>query len=103
MEVKGIEDQKVYVAIRPEGFVLSEEETCDHTKGMLHCFLQAVEVMGRDISVVASHPLSENTVIRAIISSETKVDTKKKEIRFTLKKNKVFIFRRENEERIYIE
>ena len=108
MEAKGVADGEVYVAIRPEGFVLSEEKNCQcmdsqiKDKDELHCTLQAVEVMGRDISVVATHPLSENTVIRAIISSETKVDTNKKEIGFELKKNKVFIFSRETEERIFL-
>ena len=113
MEAKGVEDGEVYVAIRPEGFVLSQEEKChcqcehgegdnSETEGVFHCYLQAVEVMGRDISVVATHPLSENTVIRAIISSETKIDANKKEIGFKLKKNKVFIFSKETEERIYV-
>lgn len=109
MEAKGVADKDVYVAIRPEGFVLSQEEEicrCENEKrdtvGVLRCSLQAVEVMGRDISVVASHPCSENTVIRAIISSETKVDTSKKEIGFRLKENKVFIFSKETEERVCI-
>ncbi len=95
-EVKDVKDQEVYVAIRPEGFVLSENSSC------LHCSLKAIEVMGRDISVVVQHPQSENVVIRAIISSETKVDTGKKEIGFELKKNKVFIFNKETEERIHV-
>ncbi len=114
MDVKGVEDQEVYVAIRPEGFVLKETNGStdadsvkrDHlsakAEGVLSCSLQAVEVMGRDISVVATHPASENVVIRAIISSETKVDTGKKEISFELKRNKVFIFNKETEERIYV-
>ena len=111
LEVKGVKDQEVYVAVRPEGFLLPEEEAydcqCEHGKAdvkeeKLHCFLQAVEVMGRDISVVATHPLSENMVIRAIISSETKVDGKKKEIGFELKRNKVFLFNKKTEERIFI-
>lgn len=113
MEAEGIANQEVYVAVRPEGFVLSEdkdenaqckEETkiSKEKRRELHCTLQAVEVMGRDISIVATHPLSENAVIRAIISSETKVDTKKKDISFILKKNKVFIFKKETEERIYV-
>lgn len=110
LEVKGVADQEVYAAIRPEGFILSEEGGCHKTKqdslsgednGELHCTLQAVEVMGRDISVVAANPSSENAVIRVIISSETKVDTGKKEIGFKLRKNKVFIFKRDTEERIF--
>lgn len=113
MEAKGVADGEVYVAIRPEGFVLAgeqegdcksgqQEESRNESGGVLYCKLQAVEVMGRDISVVATHPVSENAVIRAIISSETKVDTNKKEIGFELKKNKVFIFSKETEERIYV-
>lgn len=98
LDVKDVPNQEVYVAIRPEGFLPAEEGS----SGVFHCSLQAVEVMGRDISVVATHPLSENTVIRAIISSETKVDTKEKNISFALKKNKVFIFKKETEERIYV-
>ena len=110
LEVKGVADQEVYAAIRPEGFILSEEGECRKTKqdslagednGILHCTLQAVEVMGRDISVVAANPSSENAVIRVIISSETKVDAGKKEIGFNLRKNKVFIFKRDTEERIF--
>lgn len=107
MDAEGVADQEVYVAIRPEGFVLPEED-CDYENCrkeekegyVLNCNLQAVEVMGRDISVVATHPLCENTVIRAIISSDTKVDTSSQKIAFTLKKNKVFLFKKDTEERM---
>ena len=95
LEAKGIQDQEVYVAIRPEGFVLSEEK-----ENTLSCQLQAVEVMGRDVSVVANHPLCENTVIRAIIPSENKINTSTKDVYFELKKNKVFLFHKETEERL---
>ena len=95
LDAKGVADQEVYVAIRPEGFVLSEQK--DNT---LSCKLQAVEVMGRDVSVVAKHPLCENAVIRAIIPSENKVNTTSGEIKFELKKNKVFLFHKETEERV---
>ena len=111
MDANGVEDQEVYAAIRSEGFILPEECDCQgscnqsvtgENNGMLHCSLQAVEVMGRDISVVVTHPHSENVMVRAIISSETKVDTSKKEIGFELRRNKVFIFNKETEERIYL-
>lgn len=104
LDAKGVANQEVYVAIRPEGFVLCENPAgqSEEKEGELHCSLQAVEVMGRDISVVATHPLSENTVIRAIISSETKVNAGQKDIYFSLKKNKVFVFNKETEERIYV-
>ena len=108
LDAMGVEDQEVYVAIRPEGFVLPEEG-CECKKedalkgngGILHCSLQAVEVMGRDCSVVMTHPLAEGIALRGIIPSDTKVDTKQKQIGFELKKNKVFIFRKDTEERIY--
>ena len=103
LKARGVANQEVYVAIRPEGFVLKENGMVSlESEGTLNCSLQAVEVMGRDISVVATHPLSENIQIRAIISSETKVDTSKKKIAFELKKNKVFLFHKETEERIYV-
>ena len=95
LDAKGIKDQEVYVAIRPEGFILSEQK-----ENTLTCHLQAVEVMGRDVSVVAKHSLCENTVIRAIIPSENKVNTASKELHFELKKNKVFLFHKETEERL---
>ena len=73
----------------------------EENRGILHCALQAVEVMGRDCSVVMTHPLSEGAVLRGIIPSDAKVDTKQKQIGFELKKSKVFIFRKDTEERIY--
>ena len=62
-----------------------------------------VEIMGRDISVVASHECCEAPYVRAIIPSEAKVDTSSDEVRFALKPHKVFIFGKDSEERIYFE
>jgi len=85
LAVPGVPDQTVTAAVRPEGFVLDEA-------GPLTCGLTGVEVMGRDITVVASHADCENTAIRAIISAENKVDTASSSVRFSLKPNKVFLF-----------
>ena len=85
LEAPGVADQPVWVGIRPEGFVLEEN-------GALCCALQGVEVMGRDITVVASHPHCENTAIRAIISAENAVNAASDTVRFALKPNKVFLF-----------
>lgn len=93
LDVPGIADQEVYVGIRPEGFIL--EET-----GSFTCDLRGVEVMGRDISVVSTHPNSQNATIRSIISAENIVPMTT-DVRFTLKPNKVFLFHKETEERIY--
>ncbi|MDO4337475.1 MAG: ABC transporter ATP-binding protein [Eubacteriales bacterium] len=91
--VGDVPEQEVYVGIRPEGFVLCGD-------GPLCCKMSGVEVMGRDISVVATHEASVGQTIRAIISSENRVDLEKTEVRFKLKPNKVFIFSRKTEERI---
>ena len=93
LPVPGVEDQSVTAAIRSEGFLPNPE-------GALTCNFSSVEVMGRDISVVSTHPCSQNATIRAIISGETPVTTGKT-VRFDLKKNKVFLFSKEDGARIF--
>ena len=96
LEVKGAADRKVYAAIRPEGFELKDD-------GAFCCNLSGVEVMGRDISVVSTHSACENTAIRSIISAESTVNVGSPTVRFDVKPNKLFLFDRETEERIYFE
>ncbi|MBQ7331608.1 MAG: ABC transporter ATP-binding protein [Oscillospiraceae bacterium] len=96
LSVPGVADQEVYIGIRPEGFELNEN-------GQLHCKLKNVEVMGRDVSIVSSNDASLNSIIRSIINADNKVDLSKEDITFSLKVHKVFIFNKENEERIYFE
>ena len=93
LDVPGVADQSVTAAIRPEGFTLSET-------GALSCDLSRVEVMGRDISVVSTHPKSQNVTIRSIISAENAVNTTSQKVRFDLKPNKVFLFHKESGARI---
>ena len=93
LSVSGAADQEVYAAVRPEGFVLDES-------GALTCSLTEVEVMGRDITVVSSHPECENVEIRAIISAENRTEIDGNAVRFTLKPHKVFLFHAETRERI---
>ncbi len=59
--------------------------------------------MGRDISVVCENDASISTAIRAILGTESRVDTSKPEIRFGVLARKVFLFDRETEERVYFE
>ena len=96
LDVPGVEDQEVTVGIRPEGFILD-------ANGPLHCDLNAVEVMGRDSSIVSTHPASLNVTIRSIIDSDNKVDPNAATVAFSLKPNKVFLFHKETEERIHFE
>ena len=93
LAVPGVANQSVTAAIRPEGFILSET-------GALSCDLSRVEVMGRDISVVSTHPKSQNVTIRSIISAENAVNTASQKVRFDLKPNKVFLFHKESGARI---
>ncbi len=94
MDVNGVEDQKVTVAVRPEGFTLDDN-------GAFECELSNIEVMGRDVSIVCHHEASANPIIRAIINADNKVDLTAKTVRFDLKPHKVFLFNAETEERIY--
>ena len=92
----GIENQEVIIGIRPEGFILKEN-------GALKLKLANVEVMGRDVSVVSTKEESANPIIRSIIDADNKIDEGKEEVTFDIKPNKIFIFNKETEERIYLE
>lgn len=96
LDVKSAPDGDVYIGIRPEGFVLDEN-------GTLECDFNRLDVMGRDISIISTHPDCENDVIRSIISSENKVNTEADTVRFNLKPAKVFLFDKKTEERIRFE
>ncbi len=90
-DAAGLADGRVYIAIRPEGLFPDEQ-------GTLTCALSAVEVMGRDVSIVARHP-SCPTPIRAIVPTEAaSVPTA---VRFAIKPDKIFFFDGESEERLY--
>ncbi len=93
MDVNGAPDGEVCAGIRPEGFVLDKD-------GPLVCRLNGVEVMGRDISILASHSACEAPVIRAIVSSDNTVERAEDSVRFALKRHKVFLFEKESGKRI---
>ncbi len=96
LDVPGVEDQDVYVGIRPEGFELDDS-------GPLHCELKNIEVMGRDVSIVSSNSASINPQIRSIINSDNKIDPSKSIVTYSLKPHKVFLFSSKTEERIRYE
>ena len=93
LRVNGVSDQQVFLGIRPEGFVLND-------RGAFGCALGRVEVMGRDISVVAAHPNAESPTVRAIISAENRANVAAGEVRFDVKPGKVFLFNQATQERI---
>ncbi len=93
LDAPGVSDQKVSVGIRPEGFILDEQ-------GPMEVQLSRVEVMGRDTSVVSTHPASRNVQIRSIIPARNKVNKAAPSVRFSLMPDKVFLFKADTEERI---
>ncbi len=91
-----VSDRSVYVGIRPEGFIPDKD-------GALRCTLKGVDVMGRDISILSSHPAMVGETVRSIINSDVKVDISAAEVRFSVKPSKLYVFDRETETRIYSE
>ena len=91
-----IGNKEVWVAIRPEGFILADKKD----KNVLHADCEMIQVMGRDISVVAKNENCIKPTFKAIISSDDMVNAGP--INFKIKPNKIFIFDGETEERIYV-
>ncbi len=96
MDIPGGSDQEVWVAIRPEGFILKKD-------GALGCDLNRVEVMGRDISVVSANAHAQTEAIRSIISAENMAEITGDKVRFDVKPGKVFLFDIKTEERIWLD
>ena len=96
LTVKGVSDRPVTVGIRPEGFIVAEN-------GAMTCNLQAIEVMGRDVSIVSDNPARQSATIRSIVDADNKIDATAATVKFNLKPHKVFLFDAETEERIYFE
>ena len=88
---KDIEDQEVYVAIRPEGFIPARN-------GCLHCQFDRIEIMGRDTSIVCHHEkcISDDDV-RTIVDSDDEIFHDEHSIRFDLKENKTHVFSKTDE------
>ena len=93
LDVPGARDDEVYVGIRPEGFVPEKD-------GGLVASLLGVEVMGRDVSVICTRCESEEK-LRAIIDSDTEIDTGLDTVSFSLKPHKTLLFDKKTEERVY--
>lgn len=94
-DAPGCADRAVWVAIRPEGFILKEN-------GAFGCEARSVEIMGRDTSIVLKHDAMQSDSARAIISAEDAVLPASGKVRFDIKPNKLFIFDKETEKRIRI-
>ena len=93
LPVPGATDGAVWVGIRPEGFV-------PDAAGPVVCGLSRVEVLGRDVSIVCTHPACTADTLRAIVNARHDVDGAADTVRFALHPDKVFLFARDTEARI---
>ena len=93
MDAPGVADREVWVGIRPEGFLLDPD-------GPLVCGLTGVEVMGRDSTVIATHPAFTGVNLRAIIPAEQARDVAGDRVRLSLRPFKVHLFDKAGEARI---
>ena len=94
------EDKDVYVGIRPEGF-LCDEHTKEEDK-VRSLDVQAIQTMGRDMSLVCDSACKDgDAVIKIIIDSEIKVGVGVN--KFAIRPTKMFVFDGKSEERIYLE
>ena len=95
---KALKDEKdVFVAIRPEGFSMSKPK---EGQG-LHCGVEMIQVLGRDISIVAKNDSCTKPTFKVIISAEDQ--TAETKLCLSIKKNKMFVFDGETEQRIYLD
>lgn len=93
------EDKPVYVGIRPEGFLCDEHTTA--RQKVLTLNVEAMQTMGRDISLICSHKDFIGQNIKIIIDSDIKTNIGV--MKFGIRKTKLFVFDEETEERIYFE
>ena len=90
-----IPNQEVFIAIRPEGFVVSEEN-----KEVLNANAEMIQVLGRDISIIAHNENCLQPSFKVIIQHTDK--NLNGPIKLKVVPEKMFLFDINTEERIYI-
>lgn len=93
MRELNLEDQEVFVGIRPEGLKAKKD-------GVLNCRLSNVEVMGRDKSIYAENEAAENGSVRSIVESLSGVEFDDEKVSFSIEPEKMFIFNKQTQLRI---
>ena len=93
LAVPGAPDGEVWAGVRPEGFVPAAD-------GPVECGLNRVEVLGRDTSIVCTHPACQADTLRAVVRPEQLSGPMGSAVRFALKPEKVFLFDRAAGQRI---
>jgi multiple sugar transport system ATP-binding protein len=92
-----LEDQDIYIAIRPEGMTVEDEKESLGFKADV----DQVQVLGRDLYIVAKNPNCAKPTFKVIIQNNDALYAGS--IKLAVKANKFFIFSKKNEERIYID
>ena len=88
-------DMEVYVGIRPEGFIPDVE-------GKFTLDLEAVEVMGREKSLVLNHNCSLGEKVRALSGDDGESYEAGEKVSFSLNLKKVFLFTKDTEESLEV-
>ena len=88
-----LKDGPVTIGIRPEGFDPEKD-------GELRCGLVAVEVMGRDTSIVATNANAANGQIRTIVSTEELSEVSGETVNFRIKPSRIYLFDHETGARV---
>ncbi len=117
----GTGNRPVVVGIRPEGFRLAGKETEENgtavnaqsgeitapgaggsrtLPGRLHCMQKSVEIMGRDTTIVASHPAATEGTLRAIVPGDSRLSDHAEELSLEIRSDKVFVFDAESGQRL---
>ena len=89
-------EKKVFIAIRPEGFLLYDE--IKEEEKVLTLNIKQIVTMGRDLSLVCDSPFLVGDKIKIIIDSDIKA--KLGSTKFGIRPTKIFIFDENSEERI---
>ena len=95
---KDLGNRKIFIAVRPEGFVLGKPSD----KHVLHADLEMVQILGRDISLVAKNGCCTKPTFKVIVAAE-EAENPDKKLALKIKPNKLFLFDGETEERIVLE
>ena len=93
---KNIANQEVFVAIRPEGFTLTND-----TSEVLNAEAEMVQVLGRDISVIGKNSECLTATFKVIIQHTE--NSLVGPIKLKVSPNKLFIFDINTQERIYLD
>lgn len=88
-------DQEVIIGIRPEGFEVNENGTGD-----LSIYMEHIEYIGRDKSIVAKNENCVSQTFRFIIDADIKNVDEGKTIKAKIKAHKCFVFDKITEKRL---